>query len=64
MFGHCGGYFYYFLTNMMTLPKKNEEFYNTSIKKILVSINGMPHQLYAGGLKRRDIYPELKMVGQ
>ena len=25
---------------------KNEEFYNPSIKKILMSINGMPHQLY------------------
>ena len=23
---------------------KNEEFYNPSIKKILVAINGMPHQ--------------------
>ena len=40
--------------------KKNEEFYNPSIKKILVTINGMPHQLFAAGLQARDIYPELK----
>ena len=39
---------------------KNEEFYNRSIKKILVTINGMLHQLYTGGLRARDIYPELK----
>ena len=39
---------------------KNEEFYNPSIKKILETIKGMPHQLYAGGLKVRDIYPEFK----
>ena len=29
---------------------KNEEFYNPSIKKILVTFNGMPHQLFAAGL--------------
>ena len=39
---------------------KNEEFYNPSIKKILTTINGMPHQLFAAGLQSRDIYPELK----
>ena len=39
---------------------KNEEFYNPSIKKVLVTINGMPHQLFAAGLQARDIYPELK----
>ena len=38
----------------------NEEFYNPSIKKVLVTINGMPHQLFAVGLQARDIYPELK----
>ena len=42
----------------MTVP--NEEFYNPSIKKILVTINGMPHQLYKDDLGARDIYPELK----
>ena len=39
---------------------KNEEFYNPSIKNILVTINGMPHQLFAARLQARDIYPELK----
>ena len=39
---------------------KNEEFYNPTINKILTTINGMPHQLFAGGLQARDIYPELK----
>ena len=38
----------------------NEEFYNPSIKNILVTINGMPHQLFAAGLQARDIYPEIK----
>ena len=32
---------------------KNEEFYNLSIKKILVTITGMPHQLFAAGLQTR-----------
>ena len=39
---------------------KNEEFYNPSIKKILTTINGMPHQFFAATLQARDIYPELK----
>ena len=39
---------------------KNEELYNPSIKKILVTINDMPDQLYVGGLNARDIYSELK----
>ena len=38
---------------------KNEEFYNPNIKKILTTINGMSHQLFAAGLQARDIYPEL-----
>ena len=41
---------------------KNEEFYNQSTKKILTSINGVPHQLFAAGLQTRDIYPELKYI--
>ena len=44
----------------MTLATKNEEFYNPSIKKILVTINGMPHQHFVAGLQAREIYPELK----
>ena len=39
----------------------NEEFYNPSIKKILTTINGMSHQLFAAGLQARYIYPKLKM---
>ena len=39
---------------------KNEEFYNPSIKKILVTINCLFHQLFPAGLQAREIYPELK----
>ena len=39
---------------------KNEKLYNPGIKKILVAINGMPHQLFVAGLQAREIYPELK----
>ena len=39
---------------------KNEKLYNPDIKKILVAINGMPHQLFVAGLQAREIYPELK----
>ena len=39
---------------------KNEEFYNPSIKKILITINGDTHQLFAGKLQARDIYSKLK----
>ena len=49
-----------FLDKRDDFANKNEEFYNPSIKKILVTINGMPHQLFAAGLQARDIYPELK----
>ena len=37
------------------LENKNDEFYNSSIKKILVTINGMPHQHFAAQLQGRDI---------
>ena len=39
---------------------KNEEFYNPSIKKILLTINVIIHQLFAAGLQAREIYPVLK----
>ena len=42
----------------MILP--TEEFYNPSINKILVMINGISLQLYRSGLQASDIYPELK----
>ena len=49
-----------FLHKRDDFANKNEEFYNPSIKKILVIINGMSHQLFAAGLQTREIYPELK----
>ena len=49
-----------FLDKHDDFAHKNEEFYNRIIRKILVAINGMPHQLYTGDLKARDIYPEPK----
>ena len=49
-----------FLDKRDDFGNKNEEFYNPSIKKILVTINGMPHQLFAAVLQARKIYPELK----
>ena len=49
-----------FLDKHDDFTKKNEEFYNPSIKKASVTINGMPHHLFAAGLQARDIYPELK----
>ena len=49
-----------FLDKRDDFVNKNEEFYNPSIKKILVTINGMPHQLFTAGLQVRDIHPEIK----
>ena len=49
-----------FLDKRGDFANRNEEFYNTSIKNISTTINGMPHQLFAAGLQARDIYPELK----
>ena len=49
-----------FLDKHDGFANKNEEFHNPGIKKILTTINGMPHQLFAAGLQTRDIYPELK----
>ena len=48
-----------FLDKRNDFANKNEEFYNPSIKKILMTI-GIPHQLYKGGLQVRGIYPEPK----
>ena len=49
-----------FLDKRDDFANKNEEFYNPSIKKILITINRMSHQLLAAALQARDIYPELK----
>ena len=50
-----------FLDKRVELADKNEEFYNSSNKKILVMINGDTHQLFKAGLQARNIYPELKI---
>ena len=39
---------------------KNEEFYNPTFTKILVTIDGDTHQIYKGGLLPKDIYSEVK----
>ena len=38
---------------------KNEELYYPSIKKVLITVNCMPHQLFAARLQAREIYQEL-----
>ena len=43
-----------FLDKRDHFANKNEEFYNRSIKKFGITINGMPHQLFAGALQARD----------
>ena len=48
-----------FLDKRDEYVNKNEEFYNLSIKKIFVTINDLPHQLFAALLQARGIYPEL-----
>ena len=37
----------------------NEEFFNSGIKKVRITINGIPHQLFAAGIQARVIYPEV-----
>ena len=49
-----------FLDKSHDFTNKNEEFYYPSIKKILKTINTMPHQLFLGCLQGRGIWPELK----
>ena len=51
-----------FLDKRDDFVNKNEEFYNPSIKKSVVTIHGMPHQLYKSDLGVRNIYPKLKKV--
>jgi len=43
---------------------KNEQFYNPTIKKVLVTVNGLPHQLYPGGFLSRDLFPEIQKYFQ
>ena len=49
-----------FVDKQSDFANENEKFYNPSIKKILATINGIPHQLYPGGVLLRDIFPEAK----
>ena len=49
-----------FLDKRDGFANKNEEFYNPSINKTSVMINGISLQLYRAGLQARDIYLELK----
>ena len=49
-----------FIINRDDSAKKIEEFYNTIIKKVLATIDVIPHQLFAVSLPARDICPELK----
>ena len=53
------GFLLIFIDRRDDFGNKNEEFYNPSVKKILVTINGMPHQLFSAGLQAREFYPEL-----
>lgn len=48
-----------FLDKYDDFAHKNEEFYYTTIKKVL-TINAMSHQLFAADLQAGDFYPELK----
>ena len=48
-----------FLNKRDDFANNNEDFYNPSINKILVTIDGIPHQLFAVRLQTRDIYLEL-----
>ena len=45
---------------LLFVDKQNKKFHNPSIKKILIAINGIPHQLYPGGVLSSDIFPEAK----
>ena len=49
-----------FLDKQNDFANENEKCYNPSIKKILTTINGIPHQLYPGGALSRNIFPEAK----
>ena len=53
------GLLFLFLDKRNDFANKSEEFYNPSIKKVLATINDMPHQFFASGLQAGDIYSEL-----
>ena len=49
-----------FVDKQNDFANENEKFYNPLIKNILTAINGIPHQLYPGGVLSLDIFPEAK----
>ena len=49
-----------FVDKQSDFANENEKFYNPLIKKILTTINGIPHQLYPGGVLFCDIFPKAK----
>ena len=49
-----------FLDKSDDFTNKNEEFCNSNIMKMLKTINGIPHQLFAAPLLARAIYPQMK----
>ena len=50
-----------FLDKRDDFANKNEEFYNPSIKKNLVTINGMPHQFFAAGLQKLGLWIDARL---
>ena len=55
---------------MLIFLKKQDDFMNENennpkfnTKNVLTIINGMHHQLLAGGIKARGIYPKFKKLG-
>ena len=49
-----------FLDKSNDFANKNEEFCNPTTKRVIATINGMPHQLFVAGIQARCIYPEIK----
>ena len=54
------GLLWLFIDKRDDFARKNEEFHNPDIKKVLATISGMYHQLFAAGVQARDIYPNIK----
>ena len=51
-----------FVDKQNDFANENEKFYNPLIKKILIVINGILHQLYPGRVLSRDILSEPEKV--
>ena len=50
----------HFLDKHDVLANKDWEFFNSTFRKVLITINGMPHQVSVAKLQSRDVYPKLK----